>query len=122
MLAVAIAGIGLYASVAIRYRLGTEDWVAAAIALAFLGSFILAGNVLLRRPGVAVPGLLGGLFVAVAWLATSGFTFYRFITSITAAWAIPLLHMVVPNRASSCCCARQWHVPLAAATWLSGLS
>jgi len=96
LVAVAIAAIGLYASVVIRYGLGAGAWVSAAIALTFLVSFILAGNVLLRRPGVAVPGLLGGLFVAVAWLATSGFTFYRFVTSVTAAWAIPLLHIVVP--------------------------
>jgi hypothetical protein len=93
MVAIAIGSLGLYTSVVIQYGLG---WVGAAIVLTFLGSFILAANVLLRRPGVAVPGLLGGLFVALAWLATSGFTFHGIITSITAPWAEPLLVFVVP--------------------------
>jgi hypothetical protein len=96
MVAVAVSGLGLYASVVLRYRLGAGDWVGAAIALTFLLSFILAANLLLRRPGVAVPGLLGGLFVALAWLAISGFTFSSFLAPLDPGWAILPLLIVVP--------------------------
>jgi hypothetical protein len=96
MVAVAVGGVGLYASVVMRYRLGAGDWVGVAIALTFLLSFILAANVLLRRPGVGVPGLLGGLFVALAWLAISGFTFSSFLAPLDPGWAILLLLIVVP--------------------------
>ena len=82
MVAVAIGSLGLYASVVIRYGLGAGSWVGAAIALTFLLGFIVAAIVLLRRPGVAVPGLLGGLFVALAWLAMSGFTFSGFLAPL----------------------------------------
>ena len=58
--------------------------------------FVLAAITLLRRPGVAVPGLLGGLFVALAWIAMSGFTFTSFITRVWSAWTVPLLFFVVP--------------------------
>lgn len=56
---------------------------------------IAAASVLLRRPGLTVPGILGGLFVAVAWLAMSGFTFYGFIAPM-ATQRLPLLLIVVP--------------------------
>jgi hypothetical protein len=79
MIAVAAGSVGLYASVAIRYGLGAGDWVAAAILVVFLAGYLLAASALLRRPGVAIPGLLGGLFVALAWLTMSGFTFYGVI-------------------------------------------
>jgi hypothetical protein len=96
MLAVAIGSVGLYASARIRYGLGAGNWVGAAIVLIFLLSFVLAAIVLLRRPGVAVPGLLGGLFVALAWLAVSGFAFIDFLTRVYSTWATPLLWIVVP--------------------------
>ena len=82
MIAVAVGSVGLYASVAIRYGLGVGDWVAAAILVVFLAGYLLAAGALLRRPGVAVPGLLGGLFVALAWLTMKGFTFYGVIGTI----------------------------------------
>src|SRR5690348_17327830 len=52
MVLVAAGAAGLCVSMVIRYRLGTGDWVFAAIALAFLVSFTLAAATLLRRPGV----------------------------------------------------------------------
>ncbi len=82
MIAVAAGSVGLYASVAIRYGLGVGDWVAGAILVVFLAGYLLAASALLRRPGVAVPGLLGGLFVTLAWLAMRGFTFYGVIGTI----------------------------------------
>ena len=93
MVAVAAGAAGLYASVVVRYRLGVGDWVFAVIMLVFLVSFTLAASVLLRRPGIAVPGLLGGLFVTLVWLAMSGFTFYGVIAPMTAPWA-PLVPVI----------------------------
>ena len=67
--AASAAGLALYTH--IHYRLGTDGWtwVAAAILVVVLVGYVLAGSVLLRRPGVAGPGLVGGLLVAAAWLA-----------------------------------------------------
>ena len=96
MVAVAIGSLGVYASVIIRYRLGASSLIGAAIVATFLLSFVLAAVVLLRRPGVAVPGLLGGLVVAVAWMAASGFTFSNIIVRVWPVWALPLLFIVVP--------------------------
>ena len=90
MAAVAAATAGLGGAVVVRYGLGTGGWVTAAVMLIFLAGFALAASVLLRRPGIALPGLLGGLLVAVAWLAMSGFTFYGVIAPVTAPFT-PLL-------------------------------
>jgi len=87
MVAVAAGSAGLYASMVVRYGLGAGDWVFAAIALVLLVSYTLAASVLLRRSGLALPGLLGGLFVALTWLAISGFTFYGAIAPVTAPWS-----------------------------------
>lgn len=91
-----IGSVGLYASVRIRYGFDAGNWVVVAIVLIILLSFVLATIVLLRRPGVAVPGLIGGLFVALAWLAMSGFAFMDFLTRVYSIWATPLLWIVVP--------------------------
>src|SRR6266536_3788649 len=57
---VAAAGAaGVYAAVAVRYRVGAGGWVFAVITLVFLAGFTLAVATLLRRPGVALPGLGG---------------------------------------------------------------
>ncbi|HEY5050662.1 MAG TPA: hypothetical protein VII50_07150, partial [Acidothermaceae bacterium] len=97
MVALGIGGLGVYAFVIIRYGLGAGSLVGAAIVAAFLLSFVLAAVVLLRRIGVAGPGLLGGLFVAVVWLAMSGFTFLNLIARVWPAWALPLLFIVAPG-------------------------
>ena len=81
---------------AVRYRLGAGDWVFAVIALMFLVSFTLAAATLLRRPGIAVPGLLGGLLVALTWLALSGFSFYGVIAPMTAPWSPLIAEVAVP--------------------------
>ena len=96
MIAVAVASVGLYASVAIRYGLGAGDWVAAAILVVFLAGYLLAASALLRRPGVAIPGLLCGLFVALVWLAMSGFTFYGVIAPDIVKWHRLVLVIAVP--------------------------
>jgi hypothetical protein len=87
------ATAGLGGAVVVRYGLGTGGWVTAAVMLIFLAGFALAASVLLRRPGIALPGLLGGLLVAVAWLAMSGFTFYGVIAPVTAPFT-PLLPVI----------------------------
>src|SRR5205809_497075 len=87
MAAAAAGAAGVYAAVAVRYRLGAGGWMLAAIVLVFLVSFTLAAATLLRRPGIALPGLLGGLFVALTWLALSGFTFYGVTAPMTAPWS-----------------------------------
>ena len=96
IVAVAVGSLGVYASVIIRYRLGTSSLIGAAIVATFLLGFVLAAIVLLRRPRVAVPGLVGGLVVALAWMAASGFTFSNMILRVWPAWALPLLVIVVP--------------------------
>ena len=96
MIVVAVGSVGVYASVAIRYGLGVGDWVAAAILVVFLAGYLLAASALLRRPGVAIPGLLGGLFVALAWLTMKGFTFYGVIGTIPAGWEKLVLVIGVP--------------------------
>jgi len=93
MAAAAAAAADLDASVVVRYRLGAGDWVFAVIMLAFLASLTLAAATLLRRPGVVLPGLAGGLLVALAWLAMRGFTFYGAIAPMTAPFT-PLVPMV----------------------------
>jgi hypothetical protein len=96
MAAAAAGAVGLYASVAIRYGLSAGYWAAAAILVVFLAGYLLAASALLRRPGVAIPGLLGGLFVALAWLTVSGFTFYGVIGAIPTMWEKLALYIGVP--------------------------
>jgi hypothetical protein len=96
VIAVAVSSVGLYASVAIRYGLGAGDWVQAAILVVFLNGYLLAASALLRRPGVTLPGLLGGLFVALASLTVHGFTFYGVIGTIPATWQKLVLVLAVP--------------------------
>ncbi len=93
MVVVAAGADGLFASEVLRYRLGNGGWVFAAVALAFLAGFTLGASLLLRRRAVAVPGLLGGLLVALAWLAMKGFTFHGVIAPLTAPFT-PLVPMV----------------------------
>ena len=90
MAAVAAGTAGLCAVEVAGYGLGSQGWVTTAVMLGFVAGFAVAASVLLRRPGIAVPGLLGGLLVAVAWLAMSGFTFYGVIAPVTAPF-MPLL-------------------------------
>ena len=96
--AVAAGGLGVFAFASIHYGLGRSagTWIGAAILFAILAGYLLAGGSLLRRPGVAGPGLAGGLLVAAAWLAVSGWSFGRILGPITTPGARPLLVIVVP--------------------------
>ncbi len=96
MLAVAIGGVGVYAFVLTHYGLGGGSWLGVGIVSVLLLGFTLAAVPLLRRPGVAVPGLLGGVFVALTWIAISGFGFMNFVIRVWPAWTVPLLFFVLP--------------------------
>jgi hypothetical protein len=96
MLTVAIGSLGVYASVIVRYGLGTSSLIGAAIVSTFLLGLVLAALVLVRRPGIALPGLLGGLFAALVWLTADGFTFYNLVDRVWPAWALPVLFIAAP--------------------------
>jgi hypothetical protein len=96
MVAIAVGGVALYSSIIVHYGLGGGEWIGAAILAVFLAGFLLAASALLRRPGVAVPGLVGGVFVAGAWLALSGFTFYDQIAPDIVPWHPVIETVVVP--------------------------
>lgn len=99
VMAAVVAGAGgLYAYTHVHYGLRTDGWtwVGAVILLLILVGYILAGSVLLRRPGVAAPGLVGGLLVTAAWLAVGGFTFSEWLKPVPQhPWLIFLAPIVV---------------------------
>ena len=97
LMAIAASGGGLVAYTHMHYRLPT-DWVGAVIVPLLLVGYILGGSVLLRRPRVTGPGLVGGLVVAAAWLAAGGFTFTRWLESnglVPEDWLVLLAPIVV---------------------------
>ena len=64
----------------------TPEWRSSTVSAAATGyavidltvfvlGVLLGASALVRRPGVALPGLLGGLFIALIFLTVSGFTF-----------------------------------------------
>jgi len=95
-IAVAVGSVGLYASLAIRFGLdggNWVNWVGAAITVGCLAGFVLGSSALLRRPGVAIPGLLGGLIFALISLAMTGFTFYE-VTGTIITFQENLIRMI----------------------------
>ena len=97
LMAVAASAAGLTIYTHVSYQLPTDGWtwVWAGILLLVLVGYLLGGSALLRRPGVAGPGLVGGLLVAAAWLAVGGFTFNRWVNSLWADWWLLFLAPVV---------------------------
>lgn len=102
MAALAAVGLGSAACFGfgfVHFGLGANpwNWVLLVILAILTMGLILAGSVLLRRPSVAGPGLVGGLFVAAAWLACSQLTFLGIIDIRSVGrWSIPTLLLVVP--------------------------
>lgn len=95
---VATGAGGLVAYTQIHYRLGADGWTwaGAAILLIVLAAYVLAGGALLRRPGSAGPGLVGGLVVAVAWLAVGRFAYNQMVDSFWSnAWLLIVAPVVV---------------------------
>jgi hypothetical protein len=96
MIALAAGAVGLYGGLAVHYRLGGGDWIAAGILTVFVIGILLGASALLRRRGVAIPGLLGGVFIALAWLSVSGFTFLDQILPNIVPWHRWVEVIVVP--------------------------
>jgi hypothetical protein len=86
MIVLAAGAVGLYAGMAVHYGLGGGDWIAVSILTVFVLGVLLGASALVRRPGVALPGLLGGLFISVIFLAVSGFTFLDQVLPDTVGW------------------------------------
>ena len=86
VMVLAAGAVGLDAAMAVRYGLGGGDWVAVSVLAIFVLGALAGASALLRRPGVALPGLLGGLFIAVIFLAVSGFTFLDQVLPNTVGW------------------------------------
>lgn len=111
---------GLFGYAIIRYPgSGVGIWVFLAFFLAILAGYILAGSVLVRRPGVAGAGLVGGLVIAAPWLALAGVTDHP-----VASPLVPLLWLAVVPLAVGA--AGTWHGGTAAfgrrTALLAGLS
>jgi hypothetical protein len=96
MIALAAGAVGLSGGLAVHYRLGGGDWIAVGILTVFVFGVMLGASALVRRPGVAIPGLLGGLFVAVVWLSLSGFSFLDQVLPDIVPWHPPVEVIVVP--------------------------
>jgi hypothetical protein len=96
MIVLAVGSVAGYAGVALHYRLAGGDWVAVGILAVVVTGFLLGASALVRRPGVAVPGLVAGLIVALAWLTLSGFTFYQQIAPDIVPWHPWVEAVVVP--------------------------
>ena len=90
-----VFGIGF-----VHFGLATNpwNWVMLAILAVLVMSSLVTVSVQLRRPGVARLGLVGGLFVAAAWLVVSGFTWQGIISPIysVGAWSGPAVLIGVP--------------------------
>ena len=86
MIVLAAGAVSLDAGMAVRYGLGGGDWIAVSILTVFVLGAVLGASSLVRRPGVALPGLLGGLFIAVIFLTVSGFTFLDQVLPNTVGW------------------------------------
>jgi hypothetical protein len=93
---IAFGGAGIYAGMAIHFRLGVAGWVAAAVQGTVVIGLLLACSVLLRRSGVAVLGLLGGLVLALTTLNLSGFSFLDQINPDTVPWHPWVITVVAP--------------------------
>jgi hypothetical protein len=96
MIVLAAGAVVLYAAMADRYRLGGGAWIAAAILTVVVAGAFLGASALLRRPGVALPGLFGALIIAVTWLILSGFTFLDQVLPDIVPWHRLVQVIVVP--------------------------
>jgi hypothetical protein len=90
------ASFTIYAALIVRYRLGVGAWIALAVVLIICVGYLLGASALLRRPGVALPGLLGGVFATVVGLGMSGFTAVDLVSFIPSPWQQWVGVIVVP--------------------------
>jgi hypothetical protein len=97
---VALGSAAVFAFGFVHFGLGANPWnwlLVSILAVLVTGS-IVGVSVLLRRPGVGRLGLVGGLFVVAAWLASSGFTWAGLISPMNSigSWSGPALLIGVP--------------------------
>src|ERR1700749_3425677 len=95
MIVLAAGAVGLYAGMARHYGLG-GDWTWGSIPTVFVLGALLGASALVRRPGVVLPGLLGGLFIAVIFLTVAGFTFLDQVLPNTVGWRRLVQLIAVP--------------------------
>jgi hypothetical protein len=86
MIVLGTGAVGLHAGLAVHYGLGVGGWIVVSILTVFVFGALLGASALVRRPGVAFPGLLSGLFTAVIFLTVSGFTFLDQVMPNTVGW------------------------------------
>jgi hypothetical protein len=96
MIVLAAGAIGLDSAMAVSYRLGGGEWIVTAILTVFVAGIFFGTSALVRRPGVALPGLAGGLIIAVIWLTLHGFTFGDQLLPNTVPWHRLVQVIVVP--------------------------
>ena len=93
---VTAASVAIYTGLAIQYRLGVGDWIALAVFVIICAGYLLGTSALLRRPGVALPGVLGGGLATLVWLALSGLTAVDQVTFIPTGWQKGVTMLAVP--------------------------
>ncbi len=96
IIGITAASFTMYAGLTAGYRLGTGGWIALAVVLLICAGYLLGASALLRRPGVALPGLLGGLFATVVGLSLAGFTAVDQVTFIPRPWQQWVTVIAVP--------------------------
>jgi hypothetical protein len=96
MVALAVASLSLYAGLVVGYQLGVGGWLAVAVTLIACAGFLLGASSLLRRPGIALPGLLGGVFATLVGLCLAGFTPVDQVSFIPNGWQKWVIVIGVP--------------------------
>jgi hypothetical protein len=94
--ATSAAILALYAGLTLDYRLGAGGWIALAVVGLICAGYLLGAGALLRRPGVALPGLLGGVFATLVGLVLSGFTAVDQVASLPGGWERGTTLLAVP--------------------------
>jgi hypothetical protein len=95
-IAITAGSLAVYTGLTVHYGLGAGDWIALAVLGLICAGFLLGVSALLRRPGVALPGLLGGVFAVVVGLSLSGFTAVDQVTFIPRPWQQWVTVIAVP--------------------------
>jgi len=102
MVGITAASFTIYADLTIHYQLGAGGWfgvggwIALAVVLLICVGYLLGASALLRRPGIALPGLLGGLFATLVGLSMAGFTAVDQVTYIPTGWHRGVAVLAVP--------------------------
>jgi hypothetical protein len=96
MVAATAGSLAIYAGLTVHYELGAGDWIALAVLGIICAGYVFGASALLRRPGIALPGLLGGVFAALAGLLLSGFTAVDLVTFIPVGWQKGVIVLGVP--------------------------